>query len=102
MLTRSRNIEFYEHGCEKGTKPATGTMTLSGEDGEPQGCEGGPLHPSGSDTSSSIGVNGISGSGLVVEVYAEDGCPPESKSAEIAGDDCFAMPIEVGCHDSNA
>ncbi|KAL8761298.1 MAG: hypothetical protein Q9184_002567 [Pyrenodesmia sp. 2 TL-2023] len=83
-------VDFYENACKGDAKPATGTMTLSGKDGEPQdGCRGGPLHKSGDDTSRSVGVNGISGSGLVVELYAAQDCPPDSFLTTIAGDDCF-------------
>ncbi|KAI4169307.1 MAG: hypothetical protein LQ343_005805 [Gyalolechia ehrenbergii] len=64
-------------------------MTLSGKDGEEQECNGGPLHDSGADVSRSVGVNGISGSGLVVDLYAAQGCPDDSFLTTIAGDDCF-------------
>ncbi|KAL8727004.1 MAG: hypothetical protein Q9181_005861 [Wetmoreana brouardii] len=85
-----RYVDFYEHGCEEGAKSATGTMTLSGKDGEEQPeCGGGPLHEDGADVSRSVGVNGISGSGLVVDLYAANGCPDDSFITSIAGDDCF-------------
>ncbi|KAL8706617.1 MAG: hypothetical protein Q9201_000364 [Fulgogasparrea decipioides] len=86
----ARYVDFYEHGCEPGAKPATGTMTLSGKDGEEQPeCRGGPLHEDGADVSRSVGVNGISGSGLVVDLYAANGCPDDSFLTSIGGDDCF-------------
>ncbi|KAL8834867.1 MAG: hypothetical protein Q9170_003567 [Blastenia crenularia] len=82
-------VDFYEHGCEEGAKAGTGTMTLSGKDGEEKECNGGPLHEDGADVSRSVGINGISGSGLVVDLYAAQGCPDDSFLTTIAGDDCF-------------
>ncbi|KAI4183415.1 MAG: hypothetical protein LQ348_004688 [Seirophora lacunosa] len=83
-------VDFYENACKGGAKPATGTMTLAGEgeDGLDE-CRGGPLHKSGDDTSRSVGVNGITGSGLVVDLYAARGCPADSYLTQITEDDCF-------------
>lgn len=103
MLIGSRFVDFYENECLGDGKAGSGTLTLSGADGEPMdGCRGGPLHPSGADTSRSVSVNGISGSGLVVELYATRDCPPESFLTGIAGDDCFTSSTGVGCHNINA
>ncbi|KAL8806412.1 MAG: hypothetical protein Q9182_001327 [Xanthomendoza sp. 2 TL-2023] len=89
-------VDFYDKGCEDGAKPATGVMTLSGKDGEEQSeCRGGAMYSTGPDdnnpqfNSRSVGINGISGSGLVVDLYAARGCPKESFITSIAGDDCF-------------
>ncbi|KAL8659353.1 MAG: hypothetical protein Q9226_000473 [Calogaya cf. arnoldii] len=89
-------VDSYENACKGDAKPGTGTMTLAGKDGEPSDeCRGGPLHKSGDDTSRSVGIKGISGSGLFVELYAAKGCPPESFLTTIAGDDCFTSTESV-------
>ncbi|KAL8897615.1 MAG: hypothetical protein Q9192_002486, partial [Flavoplaca navasiana] len=86
-------VDFYEDACKPGAKAATGTMTIAGGEGladdRQDECLGGPLHPSGDDTSRSVGVNGISGSGLIVELYAARGCPQDSFLTTITEDDCF-------------
>ncbi|KAL8852454.1 MAG: hypothetical protein Q9221_002684 [Calogaya cf. arnoldii] len=87
-------VDFYENACKRDAKPGTGTLTLIGDDGEPQeggidGCKGGPVHPSSSSNSRSVGVNGITDSGLIVEIYAAKGCPRESFLTTLGEDDCY-------------
>ncbi|KAL8870454.1 MAG: hypothetical protein Q9174_003508 [Haloplaca sp. 1 TL-2023] len=85
-------VDFYENDCDEGNPPSGGTLTVSGKDGEPltrgSGCGGGAGHPGGSN-SRSLGINGISGSGLVVDVYAFKDCNEDSFITSIAEDDCF-------------
>ena len=72
-------------------------MTISGKDDEPddRGCIGGALHPSGADNSRNLGINGIGGSGLVVDVYAYDDCNDDSFITSIAEDDCITSNTGV-------
>lgn len=95
ITNMTRYVDFFEKGCEEGNRPATGTMTLAGKDGEEQECSGGPLHESGADTSRSVGINGISGSGLKVELYAARDCPEDSFITSVAGDDCITSSTAV-------
>lgn len=64
-------------------------MTVSEADGVERDCAGGPLHEDGADVSRSVGINGISDSGLVVDLYAAQGCPDDSFLTTITEDDCF-------------
>ncbi|KAL9011606.1 MAG: hypothetical protein Q9173_003567 [Seirophora scorigena] len=90
LVLATAYVDFYENACKEGARPASGTMTLAGEGEDGLDiCRGGPLHKSGDDTSRSVGVNGITGSGLVVDLYAARGCPEDSYLTQITEDDCF-------------
>ncbi|KAL8994417.1 MAG: hypothetical protein Q9169_005604 [Polycauliona sp. 2 TL-2023] len=96
-VTANWYVHFNDKGCEEpGTR--TGGMTITGKDGEEDTvCRGGAAYFDSPDdpfeewdfNSRSVDVKGISGSGLVVELYAAQGCPKESFITGIAGDDCF-------------
>ena len=65
-------------------------MTLAGNDTlHTDMCSGGPLFPDGGFNARAVKVTGISGSGLVVDLYAEMSCSKDSLITTIAGDNCY-------------
>ena len=82
-----RYVDMYENGCANGDPITGGTMTLSGND--TQNCHGGPYFTGGTSNVRSLGVHGISGSGLVVKVFTTSACNDGSFIKDIAGDGYF-------------
>ncbi|KAL8730115.1 MAG: hypothetical protein Q9166_004314 [cf. Caloplaca sp. 2 TL-2023] len=101
-LSSAWYVDFYFAHCDQGAKAGTGIMTLCGKLDEEKECGGGPLHDptdlggeteaSPLDFSTSIAIKDLKDSGLVVDLYAAQGCPPKSWLTQITEHGCFSSP----------